>query len=123
MKRLLDLVSLPVTQVWTGVEARLVEGEGVTLAVIELAPNTIVPSHRHPNEQVGVLARGWMRFTIGDETREFGPGGSWTIPGDVPHGVQVGPQGAVAIEAFAPRRADWDAFRRTEPREPGWPTE
>ena len=73
-----------VRQVWAGVEARTLEGSLVTLAVIEIAPNTTVPEHQHPNEQIGVLAQGRLRFTIGDETHDLLPGGTWTIPGDVP---------------------------------------
>ena len=113
-----DLHALPLTQIWTGVEGRVVEGDHVTFAVIELAAGTHVPDHHHPNDQIGVLLRGWVRFTIGDETREFGPGGTWRVPGDVPHRVEVGPEGAVVVEAFGPIRADWHALPRLAPRPP-----
>jgi hypothetical protein len=39
----------------------------------------------------------------------------------VPHDVVVGPEGAVVVEVFAPRRADWQAIARDEPRPPRWP--
>jgi quercetin dioxygenase-like cupin family protein len=112
-----------VRQVWEGVQARTLEGTLVTLAVIEIAPNTTVPEHRHPNEQIGVLAQGRLRFTVGDETRELVSGGTWTIPSGVPHSAQTGPEGAVAIETFAPRREDWDSRPLTDPQAPIWPAE
>ena len=115
-----DLAAIPLTDIWTGVVARTIEEAGVTLAVLELGPNTDVPLHHHPNVQVGILVRGHLRFTIGDETREFGPGGTWTIPGGVPHGVAIGPEGAVVIEAFAPARDDWRQRPVLEPRAPIW---
>jgi len=115
-----DLRASPVTEIWAGVAARTLKEAGVTLAVLELAAGTEVPVHRHPNVQVGVLVKGRMRFTIGDETREFGPGGTWTIPGDVAHGVVIGLEDAVAIEAFAPSRADWHERPVSEPRTPIW---
>jgi len=107
--------------VWDGVLGRVVAGEQVTFVVVELDPNAVVPEHSHANEQLGVLASGSMRFRIGDEERELGPGGTWHIPPDAPHEVTAGPDGAVAIEVFAPARADWDALGRSEPSTPVWP--
>jgi quercetin dioxygenase-like cupin family protein len=61
-----------------------------------------------------------MTFTIGDETRTLGPGGTWNIPSMVPHRAVAGPEGAIALDAFAPIRADW-AFEELAPRTPRWP--
>jgi quercetin dioxygenase-like cupin family protein len=116
-----DLDSLSALSVWDGVAGRVVEGGRVTLAVIELDPGSVVPEHRHENEQVGVLVAGLLEFRIGDETRRVEPGGTWSIPANVPHEVQAGPEGAVAVEAFAPARADWAALERLEGRPPRWP--
>ena len=74
-------------RIWDGIAARTVHGELVSFAVIELDPGSTVPEHRHENEQLGVLASGTMRFRIGDETRELGPGATWRIPANVPHEV------------------------------------
>ena len=76
----------------------------MTLAVIELDPDSVVPEHSHENEQLGVLVSGLLEFRVGDETRRVGPGGTWSIPANVPHEVQAGPEGAVAVEVFAPTR-------------------
>jgi len=116
-----DLASLPLTQIWTGVAGRVVEGEHVTFVVIELAAGTAVPDHHHPNDQIGVLLSGRVRFTIGAETRDIVPGGTWRVPGNVPHHVEVGPEGAVVVEAFGPIREDWHALPRLAPRPPVWP--
>ena len=94
-------------RIWDGVTAQAVEGERTTLAVVDLAPGAAVPEHRHPNEQLGILVRGSMRFRIGAETRELSPGDTWRILGDVPHEVTAGPDGALAVECFTPARADW----------------
>jgi quercetin dioxygenase-like cupin family protein len=118
-------VNLPAVEphlIWDGVVARVVEGEQSTFAVIELEPGAVVPEHRHSNEQVGVLATGSMTFRIGDETRELGAGDAWNIPGGTPHEVTAGPQGAIAVEAFAPARADWAALERGPATAPAWPS-
>jgi len=108
-------------RIWDGIRGRAVTGEGVTLAVIELAADSVVPEHRHPNEQLGVLIAGSMTFRIGDQTRELVVGDTWNIPGDVPHEVHTGPEGAVVAEVFAPRRDDWQALERDQPGTPRWP--
>jgi len=104
-----------------GVVGRVVTGEQVTFVVVELDPGAVVPDHAHENIQLGILASGSMRFRIGDEERELEPGDTWSIPSGVPHEVTVGPEGAVAIEVFAPGRADWEALERPAPSAPAWP--
>jgi unsaturated pyranuronate lyase len=116
-----ELTAYAPTRIWDGVVARVVEGERVSFAVVELEPNSLVPEHHHDNEQVGVLLSGSLTFRIGDETREVRRGGTWSIPADVPHQVQAGPDGAVAAEVFAPRREDWEAAERLAPCPPRWP--
>jgi quercetin dioxygenase-like cupin family protein len=116
-----DLASIAPQEIWEGVVARPVHGEQVTLALIELAPNSHVPDHRHVNEQVGVLVRGSFRLRIGEDTREIEPGGTWRIPADQPHEVEVGPDGALAVEVWSPPREDWEQVERQPPRPPGWP--
>ena len=116
-----DVGSLPPQQLWEGVLGRTVHGERVTLSVVELAPDAVVPEHSHANEQVGLLLEGTLRFRVGEETRELGPGGTWRIPGEVPHEVSAGPDGAVAVEVFSPVRDDWSAIPEEELRTPLWP--
>jgi quercetin dioxygenase-like cupin family protein len=108
-------------RIWDGVNGRVVDGSEATLAVIELDADAVVPEHSHANEQLGVLISGSLTFRIGDETQELGPGGMWRIPPHVPHDVRVGPDGAVLVEAFAPRRADWEALDRVSGAAPRWP--
>ncbi|HUK45637.1 MAG TPA: cupin domain-containing protein [Gaiellaceae bacterium] len=113
--------SIPPQPIWNGLVSRSVSGEQLTLALIELEPNADVPEHSHENEQVGFLIEGAMRFTIGGETAEVRPGGSWRILSGVPHSVVAGPEGAVAVEAFSPPRHDWAAIPAAEPGPGRWP--
>ena len=103
-------------RIWDGVTVQAVEGERTTLAVIELEPQSAVPEHSHDNEQLGVLIRGSMRFRVGDEVRELGPGETWRILSHVPHEVTAGPDGALAVECFAPARDDWAGLDRLHGR-------
>jgi quercetin dioxygenase-like cupin family protein len=121
MSFLVDLADLEPIQVWDGVRVRRVEGDQVTLAIVELDPNQEVPEHTHPNEQNGFVLTGEMRFRVGDEERVLGPGGTWQIPSNVPHRAQAGADGAVVIDVFSPIRSDWDSRPRLPRDAPRWP--
>jgi quercetin dioxygenase-like cupin family protein len=122
MSNLVDMMDSPLLQVWgETVRARRVQGEHITLAVVELEPNAIVPEHHHVAEQLGIVLAGEMIFTIDGETRTLGPGGTWRILSDILHGVTAGPNGAVVIDVFTPVRSDWDALPVIEDASPRWP--
>jgi quercetin dioxygenase-like cupin family protein len=123
MSNLVDLETVAPFDVWgEAVRARRIEGEQVTLAVVELAPNATIPEHRHPQEQLGMVITGTMRFRIDNEVRELGPGGTWRILSNRPHEATAGPDGAVVIDAFSPIRSDWN-FELLEPRPTVWPVD
>jgi quercetin dioxygenase-like cupin family protein len=124
VSNLRDIADHPLLEIWGGdaVRARRVEGERITFAVVELAPNAVVPEHRHENEQLGMVITGEMRFTIDGETRTLGPGGTWRILSNRPHDVVAGPDGAVVIDVFNPTRADWADKVVVDPPTPTkWP--
>lgn len=122
MSNLVDLDTVDLIKVWgETVQARRIQGETITLAVVELAPNAIVPEHRHAAEQLGIVLRGRMHFTLDGETRDLGPGGTWRIHSNLPHNVQAGPAGAVVIDVFSPVRSDWDALPLAPKTKPRWP--
>ena len=107
--------------IWEGVTGRALHGERLTLALVELDPDSVVPEHHHDNEQVGILVEGSFEMRVGDETRTLARGDTWCIPPGAPHEVRVGPGGAVVVEVWVPGRDDWKAIEAQEPRAPrGW---
>ena len=120
MPNLVDLADLSPIRLFDGVVARRVEGERVTLAIVELEPNGVVPPHQHRYEQNGMVIQGQMRFTVDGEERTLGPGGTWRILADVPHAALAGPEGAVVIDVCSPTRDDWNDLPVIE-RRPRWP--
>ncbi len=109
-------------KIWQGVIARAVQGERITLAVIDLDPDTAVPEHRHGNEQVGIVLKGTITMTVAGESRELRPGETYVIPGDVPHAAQTGSEGATVVDVFTPIREDWEKAERIEPSPGAWPS-
>jgi quercetin dioxygenase-like cupin family protein len=116
-----SLSTLDLQRIWDGVHVRVVHGERITLGVIELDANSVVPEHSHEHEQLGICLAGSLVFRVGDEARELGPGETWSIPGNVPHEVHVGPNGAVVLDVFAPTRDDWREAPQVATRDVRWP--
>lgn len=124
MGNLKDIVDYPQLEIWGGgaVRARRMEGERITFALVELAPNAIVPEHTHEQEQLGMVITGEVTFTLDGETRTMGPGGTWRILSNRPHDVVAGPDGAVVIDVFNPTRYDWaEKVLVDPPTPPNWP--
>jgi len=87
-----------------GVEVRVVAGERLMTCWISLDPDTDLPLHEHPNEQIGVVLDGEIEVTVGEETRRLGPGGAYAVPSGVRHGGRTGGR---LVESFSPPRADY----------------
>jgi len=118
---LIDFEDLERIDVWgDAVTARALHAERMTLALVELAPNAVVPEHRHDHEQVGFVITGQMTFTVDGETRTLGVGGTWRIPSGLPHDAVAGPEGALVIDTFTPGRHDWDTLPREPARRVDW---
>lgn len=115
------LADIPPQQIWNGVIARTVEGAHMSFAVVELAAGSVVEEHAHPNEQVGIVLRGWLTFTVGGDTQVLRAGDTYNIPSGVRHHVLTGPEGAVVVDVFSPIRADWRRFEKGTPQAPIWP--
>jgi quercetin dioxygenase-like cupin family protein len=99
--------SVQPVEMFPGVVRRTLNvGERTMLCEVTLASGAVVPSHTHPHEQIGYLARGRLRFRIGDEERELAEGDSWLVPPNVPH-VVTALEDSVAIDIFSPPREEY----------------
>jgi len=107
--------------IWKGAVARALNGERLTVALVDLEPDLLVPEHQHENEQVGFVLRGSVTMTIDGDARELRVGDTYVIPGNVRHSAQTASDGATVVDVFAPIRADWSAAPRLEPTPGMWP--
>ncbi|MEO1550433.1 MAG: cupin domain-containing protein [Pseudomonadota bacterium] len=62
--------------------------------------------HSHPHVQSTYVESGRFRFSLGDETREVGPGDSFVIPSEQVHGCICLEPGTL-VDCFTPRRDDF----------------
>jgi unsaturated pyranuronate lyase len=81
-------------------------GDDVMVVQFRIGAGAEVPAHSHPHEQVGHVVSGRMKFRIGDEIRELGPGDGYSVPGGVTHGAE-GITDCIAVDSFHPVREDY----------------
>lgn len=96
---------LDVDRPMSGIERRRLVGEQAMIALVSLARGTVVPEHRHPNEQFAYVLEGELRFSLGEESERAivvaTAGDIVHLPGDVLHGVEVLADARV-LDVFAP---------------------
>jgi len=102
-----DWSKIPVQQVEPGIERQLVVGEKLMICRLRFAPNLITPAHDHPHEQITIVERGRVLFTIGDEQVVAKAGDVLHFPSGVWHGATMLDEEVVLIDLFSPIREDF----------------
>lgn len=100
---------LPRETVRPGVSRAGFRGDNALLVMNWLEPGMEPRPHSHPFDQVAYIISGRVRFTVGDDVVEVGPGELLHIPADIVHfGEVVGDEPAVNLDMFSPVRADYE---------------
>ncbi len=100
--------SLPKEFVRPGVERVGFSGDNVLMVMNWLQPGMDVRPHSHPFEQLAYIVSGHMKFTVGDDVFNAGPGSVIRIPPDVEHcGEPIGDEPVLNLDVFSPIREDY----------------
>ena len=89
-------------QIGEGVSRGVAWGERIMIAFVDLAPHSVMPSHSHPHEQMGVVLRGEFEIIIGEESRVLREGDAYLVPSGVKHSVKVLESQVRALDIFSP---------------------
>jgi len=91
-----------------GVEQKAFSGSAATVALHRLMPGHEPRPHHHEHEQIAYIVSGRMRFHIGDEIHDLGPGGLVVIPANVMHwGEVIGDEPVINLDVFTPKRPEY----------------
>jgi quercetin dioxygenase-like cupin family protein len=90
-----------------GVRGRPLFGDGAMLNLIEFEPGAVVPLHRHPHEQLGLVLRGTQVLVVDGEEHALGPLEGYVLPGGIEHSAHCGSDGATVLDVFQPVREDY----------------
>ena len=100
---------VPTIELAPGSTAHVVSGGRVTLNFVEAVPNSIVPIHRHENEQMVIIIDGSIDFVIEGKQYHVEKGDVIVLPPNTEHGAYFTEKGARVIDAFSPPRHDYVA--------------
>jgi quercetin dioxygenase-like cupin family protein len=84
----------------------LITGKSMMICEFALEKGVEIPAHAHPHEQVGYVASGKVRITVGDDSNVLGRGDCYYAPSGVMHGAQV-LEKAIVVDTFNPPREEY----------------
>lgn len=90
-----------------GLNTRIFVGDQAMLSVVTLAPHAEGPLHSHPEEQWGVMLEGDGARVQNGEVVTVKAGDFWRTPGNVPHSLRAGANGARVLDIFSPPREEY----------------
>jgi quercetin dioxygenase-like cupin family protein len=95
---------------YPGVTRRSFSSQHATVTSYTFEPGASFPRHQHPQEQITIVERGEVRFTVGETVHELHPGDWSVVPADVEHGLEATGEGAEILAVIVPRREHADAY-------------
>ncbi|HEX8138092.1 MAG TPA: cupin domain-containing protein [Pyrinomonadaceae bacterium] len=103
----MDWSSVPVERIEEGIERQMIVGEKLMVCRLRFAPHTVTPAHDHPHEQLTLVEKGPVLFTVGDEERIAQTGDVLHFPPNSWHGATMLDEEVVLIDIFSPVREDF----------------
>ena len=89
-----------------GIVGHYVHGELHTLGFVQLQKGSIVPEHRHQQEQITYILEGQLDMIIGGQPYSLTPGQYHVIHSNIPHSA-VAARDCLLIDTFSPVREDY----------------
>jgi quercetin dioxygenase-like cupin family protein len=102
--------TLDADEPYPGVTRRSFSSERATVTSYRFEPGASFPRHSHPQEQITIVERGEVRFTVGESVEELRAGGWSVVPADVEHGLEATGEGAEILAVIVPPRRHADAY-------------
>jgi quercetin dioxygenase-like cupin family protein len=103
---------IPIERVDDGIERQMIVGERIMICRIRFAPNVVTLPHDHPHEQMTIVERGCVLFTIGDKEQFAAAGDILHFPSGIWHGATMLDEEVILIDIFSPIREDFLAGDR-----------
>ena len=99
--------SRPWIQIAPGIKRRTITtGASMYQMRAELDAGSLMPEHKHPQEQIAHVIQGRMRLIVAGVPHELAAGEAFYIGANVPHGVET-IEDTVVIDTFSPPRDDY----------------
>ena len=98
---------VPSERIADGIERQMIVGAKLMVCRLRLQPRVDTPLHSHPHEQITLVEKGPVRFSIAGVPRVAQTGDILHFPSGVPHGATMLDQEVVLIDIFTPIREEF----------------
>ena len=95
------------TMLVPGSWSRIINGKGMQISTLFMAPGIEFAYHNHPEEQVMTVLRGTINEYILDRKEDMNTGDLLFLPAYMIHGAMLSPIACHAMDVFYPVRADY----------------
>jgi len=102
-----DWDKVPVEHVNNGIKRQMVIGQNVMVCRFTFDPFVVTDVHSHPHEQITLVVKGKVRFTIDGQPVIAAPGDVLHFPPENRHGATMLDEEVVLIDIFSPIREDF----------------
>ena len=102
-----DWTSIPAERIAHGIERQMIWGDHLMVCRLRIAPRVVTAVHAHPHEQITLVERGRLRFTVGGTDRLSSAGDILHFPAHCEHGATMLDEEVVLIDIFSPVRSDF----------------
>jgi unsaturated pyranuronate lyase len=102
-----DWATMPVEKIADGIERQKIWGERLMVCRLRFAPRVVTAIHSHPHEQITIVERGRVRFTVDGVEQHLSAGGVILFPSGVRHGATILDEETVLIDIFSPIREEF----------------
>jgi quercetin dioxygenase-like cupin family protein len=99
--------SHPSEQLGEGIERQMMWGERLMVCRLSFAPRIVTAVHSHPHEQITIVERGSVRFTVAGTDRIASAGDVLFFPSGIEHGATMLEEPVVLVDIFSPPREDF----------------
>ncbi|MBM4420120.1 MAG: cupin domain-containing protein [Chloroflexi bacterium] len=86
-----------------GVVERVVPAEHASILLVDLDPRTVIETHKHDVEEIGVILKGSIMLVIAGEQRILTRSDSYRVPPGTSHGARVFEQATQVLMLWAPK--------------------
>ncbi|MEY2562861.1 MAG: hypothetical protein QOH88_1054 [Verrucomicrobiota bacterium] len=100
----------PWIEIVPGIRRRTVtHGASMYQMMAKLHAGSVMPEHKHPQEQIVHILEGKMRLIVAGVPHELRGGQSYYLASNVPHGVET-IEDTMVLDTFSPPREDYLAL-------------
>jgi quercetin dioxygenase-like cupin family protein len=99
--------AIPSEQIADGIKRQMVVGKNVMVCRFTFDPLVVTDVHSHPHEQITLVTRGKVQFSVDGKSMIANAGDVLYFPSNLRHGATMLEEQVILIDIFSPIREDF----------------